>query len=56
MSGLTGTMWIALNALQAQQVGMETTANNVANLNTPGYSREVPELEEADPFVQGQLS
>ena len=55
MSGLTGTMWIALNALQAQQVGMQTTANNVANLNTPGYSREVPVLEEADPFVQGTL-
>jgi len=55
MSGLTGTMWIALNALQAQQVGMETSANNVANLNTPGYSREVPVLQEADPFVQGNL-
>ncbi len=55
MSGLTGTMWIALNALQAQQVGMETSANNVANLNTPGYSREVPVLQEADPFVEGNL-
>ncbi len=55
MSGLTGTMWIALNALQAQQVGMETSANNVANLNTPGYSREVPVFQEADPTVQGNL-
>ena len=55
MSGLTGTMWIALNALQAQQAGMQTTANNVANLNTPGYSREVPEFVEADPFVQGTI-
>lgn len=55
MSGLTGTMWIALNALQAQQVGMETSANNVANLNTPGYSREVPVFQEADPYVQGNL-
>ncbi len=55
MSGLMGTMWMALNALEAQQGGMQTTANNVANLNTPGYSREVPILEEADPFTQGNL-
>ncbi|MFZ0311062.1 MAG: flagellar hook-associated protein FlgK [Candidatus Korobacteraceae bacterium] len=55
MGGLTGTMWIALNALQAQQLGTETSANNVANLNTPGYSRQVPVLQEADPFVEGNL-
>jgi len=55
MSGLTGTMWIALNALQAQQAGSQTTANNIANLNTPGYSRERPILVEADPFVQGNI-
>ncbi|HLI63835.1 MAG TPA: flagellar hook-associated protein FlgK [Terriglobales bacterium] len=55
MSGLMGTMWMALNALEAQQGGMQTTANNVANLNTPGYSREVPIFQEADPFVQGNL-
>jgi len=49
MSGLFGTLSIALGALQAQQAGMQTTTNNLANLNTPGYSREVPILEEAAP-------
>ena len=53
--GLTGTLWIGLNALQAQQVGMQTTANNVANLNTPGYSRQVPIMVEVDPSLQGTI-
>ena len=53
--GLTGTLWIGLNALQAQQVGMQTTANNVANLNTPGYSRQVPIMVEVDTSLQGTL-
>jgi flagellar hook-associated protein 1 FlgK len=48
-------MWIALNALEAQQVGMETTANNVANLNTPGYSRQVPVFQEAPQYLEGSL-
>ena len=56
MSGLLGTMWIALGALQAQQAGMQTTTNNLANLNTPGYSRERPILEEANPVVQDSIA
>jgi flagellar hook-associated protein 1 len=56
MSGLFGTMSIALGALQAQQAGMQATTNNLANLNTPGYSREVPVLQEADPVVQGNIA
>jgi len=56
MSGLFGTLSIALGALQAQQAGMQTTTNNLANLNTPGYSREVPILEEAAPIVQGNVT
>lgn len=56
MSGLMSTMWIALGALQAQQGGLQATTNNVANLNTPGYSRERPILEEADPVVQGNVA
>lgn len=56
MSGLFGTISIALGGLQAQQAGLQTTTNNVANLNTPGYSRERPILEEADPVVQGNVA
>jgi len=55
MSGLYGTLWIALGGLEAQQAGLQTSTNNVANINTPGYSREVPVLEEANPILQGNL-
>lgn len=55
MSSLISTMWIALGALQAQQAGLQTTANNVANLNTKGYSRERPILEEANPIVEDRV-
>jgi len=56
MSGLYGTMWIALSGLEAQQAGLETSTNNVANVNTPGYSREVPILQEAAPVIEGNVA
>jgi flagellar hook-associated protein 1 FlgK len=56
MSSLLGTMSIAMGALEAQQAGLETTTNNIANLNTPGYTRERPVLQEADPIIQNGLA
>lgn len=35
----------AVTALSAQQALIATTANNIANVNTPGYSRRTVELE-----------
>ena len=35
---------------------MAVTANNVANANTPGYSREVPAVAAGDPITIGSLS
>jgi len=35
---------------------MATTSNNVANANTPGYSREVPVVTTGDPITEGSLS
>ncbi|HUI82849.1 MAG TPA: flagellar hook-associated protein FlgK [Candidatus Binatia bacterium] len=55
MGGLVGSMWIALNALQAQEAGLQTATNNIANLNTPGYSRQRPVLEQADPVLDGNI-
>ncbi len=51
MSSLLGAMSIAMGALEAQQAGLATTTNNIANLNTPGYTRERPVLQEADPVL-----
>ena len=56
MSSLLGVMSIAMGALEAQQAGLETTTNNIANLNTPGYTRERPVLQEADPIVQNGMA
>lgn len=40
---------IGLSALLAHQRAMETTSQNVANVNTPGYSRQSPELAAIPP-------
>ena len=56
MGSLMATLSIALSSLEAQQAGLETTTNNIANLSTPGYSRQRPVLQESDPVVQGQIT
>src|SRR5271157_4059255 len=53
MSSLFGTMSVALQSLMAQQGAMAVVANNIANTNTPGYSRDVPILEESPPTLTG---
>lgn len=40
---------IGKRALLAQRFGMDVTSNNIANVNTPGYSRRTAILKETDP-------
>ena len=40
MSSLFASLNVARQALQAQQVGLDVTQNNIANVNTPGYARQ----------------
>ena len=40
MSGLNSIMDTSLSALFAAQAGLATTGHNIANANTPGYSRQ----------------
>ncbi|MFY9561124.1 MAG: flagellar hook-associated protein FlgK [Terriglobales bacterium] len=56
MSGLYGSLSMALSALLANQQALATTANNVANANTPGFSRQRAVLVPGDPVVLGNLS
>ncbi|HZP63361.1 MAG TPA: flagellar hook-associated protein FlgK [Terriglobales bacterium] len=56
MSSLLGTMSIAVGALGAEQGALQATTNNVANANTPGYSRERAVLTENDPVVVGSIT
>ncbi|MFZ3264121.1 MAG: flagellar hook-associated protein FlgK [Terriglobales bacterium] len=56
MSSLSASLWIAEQALQATQGALDVTTNNIANANTPGYSREVAVLSEQAPVDQGNLA
>ena len=47
-----GILEIGTRALQANQVALQTTGNNIANVNTPGYSRQSVVLE----AVEGQFT
>jgi flagellar hook-associated protein 1 len=56
MSSLNASLATALSGLNADQGALEATSNNVANVNTPGYSREVPVLVTSDPIVEDPLT
>jgi len=55
MGGLYGSLGIALGALAADRGGIEVTSNNIANVNTPGYSRQQVNLSENAPVEIGNL-
>jgi flagellar hook-associated protein FlgK len=45
MSSLGMVLNIATSALAAQQYCLDVTAHNIANVNTEGYSRQIPTLQ-----------
>ena len=51
MGGLNATLNIGVRALDAAQAALDATSNNIANVNTPGYTEEVAQLSE-DPLTQ----
>jgi flagellar hook-associated protein 1 FlgK len=56
MSSLYASLASALSGLTVDQGAIATTTNNVANVATPGYSRQVPVLVTSDPVELGQLT
>ena len=38
--GLNGSLYMGAQALNANQIAIQTTVNNIANINTPGYVRQ----------------
>ncbi len=56
MSSLNASLATALSGLITEQAALATSTNNVANVNTPGYSREQPVLVESDPVVEDPLT
>ncbi len=51
MGTLTSLMDLSRQALMADQAALNVTANNVANQNTPGYTREVVNWQPIDAFT-----
>lgn len=51
---LFGLFDIGRSALLASQTGIAITSNNIANVNTPGYSRQEVILEIANPIASGR--
>ena len=47
MGSLNASLSIATQSMLAEQTAIETTTNNIANVNTPGYSRERVYLQSA---------
>lgn len=56
MASLNTSLQIAIQSLQAQQGALTATSNNIANVNTPGYTRKEAVLSEAAPTVEGNLA
>jgi len=53
---LYGSIRLATNALQANQIAMQVVGQNIANANTPGYIREETVLSPATAQKIGNLS
>ena len=54
MIGLGSSLLIATEALGAQTAALEVASNNIANANTPGYSRQVVSLSSAASVQNGK--
>ena len=52
MTSLIASLFVARDALSAQQFGLDVAQNNIANANTPGYSRQRLNLVPGDPVAQ----
>ena len=53
MGGLNTSLLIGMQALDATRGALDATSNNIANANTPGYTREVAQFSETPETVNG---
>ncbi len=53
MGGLNTALSIGVQALDANQGALDATSNNIANANTPGYTREVAQFSENPENLSG---
>ena len=55
MPGLNASLYLGLSGLQAQQSALNVVGQNIANVNTPGYTRQRAELTTNLSQIQGQV-
>ena len=56
MGTINSAFALIAQALDAEQSGLNVVANNVANANTPGYTRETPDWQASSSIeVNGQF-
>lgn len=53
MPGLNAGLFVGLSGLQAQQSALNVVGNNIANVNTPSYSRQRADLSASQALSQG---
>jgi len=56
MGSLLGTLAFSAQALEADEGALSVTSNNIANANTPGYSREEAIFENAPTVTEGDIT
>jgi flagellar hook-associated protein 1 FlgK len=56
MATLNSAYSIATSALEAAQAALNIVANDTANVNTPGYTSEIPQWRMNDPVTIGDTS
>lgn len=55
MPGLSNSLYIGLSGLQAQQSALSVVGHNIANVNTPGYTRQRADLTSNPALADGEL-
>jgi len=56
MGSLSSSLNIAIGSMLADEGALATTSNNIANVNTPGYSRQRANLAENSPVEIGGIN
>lgn len=56
MGNLSSSLNIALQSLMSDQAAIDVTSNNIANANTPGYSRQRPVFDAEPPVTYGNVN
>jgi flagellar hook-associated protein 1 FlgK len=57
MGGLNTSLLIGMQALEVSEGALNATSNNISNSNTPGYTRQIPEISESPETVSdGQVT